>query len=196
MRRLLLENLVYGEETFKVGIAELKNKNKLDQNSLLRMALEFSTDLLAFQLFNPLPIAGVGHLLSASQNALNAWKGGYGIARSLDVEVALYASGQHQIGVALEHVGVRNGLESVALVMVASEEEVLESQFHQVVERLGSEVVPPFSQTEERLRHVMEHFKISETELSNVSESDSLESRFKALTGCVASRISMVSLES
>lgn len=196
MRRLLLENLVYAEETFKVGIAELKNKNELDQKSLLRMALEFSTDLLAFQLFNPLPIVGVGHLLSASQNALNAWKGGYGIARSLDVEVALYASGQHQIGVALESVGVRDGLESVALVMVAPEEEVLESQFHQVVERLGSEVLPPFSQTEERLRHVMEHFKISETELSIVSESDSLESRFKALTGCVESRISMVSLES
>ncbi|MFQ5831210.1 MAG: KEOPS complex subunit Cgi121 [Candidatus Thorarchaeota archaeon] len=193
---MLLENLVYAEETFKVGIAELKNKNELDQKSLLRMALEFSTDLLAFQLFNPLPIVGVGHLLSASQNALNAWKGGYGIARSLDVEVALYASGQHQIGVALESVGVRDGLESVALVMVAPEEEVLESQFHQVVERLGSEVLPPFSQTEERLRHVMEHFKISETELSIVSESDSLESRFKALTGCVESRISMVSLES
>ncbi len=80
--------------------------------------------------------------------------------------------------------------------MVATEEEVLQSQFSQVVERIGIEVVPPFSQTEERLRHVMEHFKISETELSNVSESDSLESRFKALTGCVASRISMVSLES
>ena len=64
------------------------------------------------------------------------------------------------------------------------------------VEQLGDEVVPPFVPTEDRLRCIMEHYGINESELLAVSSSDSLESRYKALEGCVASRVSMVSLES
>jgi tRNA threonylcarbamoyladenosine modification (KEOPS) complex Cgi121 subunit len=196
VKRLLLEILSYGEETFKVIVAELQNNSKSDRATLLRMALEFSKNLLAFQFLKPSLIAGIGHILSAAQNALNAWKGGYGIARSLDIEVALYASGQHQIGVALEHHGVEDGLDSVALVMIDTDETKLVSQFRLAVEQLGDEVVPPFVPTEDRLRCIMEHFDISESEILAVSSSDSLESRYKALEGCVASRVSMVSLES
>jgi len=193
---LLLERLVYGEETFKVVIAELKNSDKLNRATLLRMALEFSKNLLAFQFLKPSLIAGIGHILSAAQNALNAWKGGYGIARSLDIEVALYTSGQHQIGVALEHHGVEDGLDSVALVMIDTDETKLVEQFGLAVEQLGDEVIPPFVPTEDRLRGIMVHYGISESEISAASSSDSLESRFKALEGCVASRVSLVSLES
>ncbi|MHA2378151.1 MAG: KEOPS complex subunit Cgi121 [Candidatus Thorarchaeota archaeon] len=193
---MLLESLVYGEETFKVAIAELTNKNGLGRDPLLRMAMDFSKNLLAFQFLKPSLIAGIGHLLSASQNALNAWKGGYGIARSLDIEVALYASGQHQIGVALEHLGVEDGLDSIALVMIDVDEAKLKSEYQSAVEQLGNGVSPPFAPTDGRLRCIMEHFGISETEISTVSSSDSLEARFKALEGCVASRVSMVSLES
>lgn len=196
MRPLLLESLSYGEEAFKVVIAELQNKSKSNRATLLRMALEFSKNLLAFQFLKPSLIAGIGHILSAAQNALNAWKGGYGIARSLDIEVALYASGQHQIGVALEHHGVEDGLDSVALVMIDTDEAKLTSQFRRAVEQLGDEVVPPFAPTEDRLRCIMEHFGIGESEILAVSSSDSLESRYEALEGCVASRISMVTLES
>ncbi len=196
MNRLLLERLVYGEETFKVVIAELKNSDKLNRATLLRMALEFSKNLLAFQFLKPSLIAGIGHILSAAQNALNAWKGGYGIARSLDIEVALYTSGQHQIGVALEHHGVEDGLDSVALVMIDTDETKLVEQFGLAVEQLGDEVIPPFVPTEDRLRGIMVHYGISESEISAASSSDSLESRFKALEGCVASRVSLVSLES
>ncbi len=193
---MLLERLVYGEETFKVVIAELKNSDKLNRATLLRMALEFSKNLLAFQFLKPSLIAGIGHILSAAQNALNAWKGGYGIARSLDIEVALYTSGQHQIGVALEHHGVEDGLDSVALVMIDTDETKLVEQFGLAVEQLGDEVIPPFVPTEDRLRGIMVHYGISESEISAASSSDSLESRFKALEGCVASRVSLVSLES
>jgi len=193
---LLLERLVYGEETFKVVIAELKNSDRLNRATLLRMALEFSKNLLAFQFLKPSLIAGIGHILSAAQNALNAWKGGYGIARSLDIEVALYTSGQHQIGVALEHHGVEDGLDSVALVMIDTDETKLVEQFGLAVEQLGDEVIPPFVPTEDRLRGIMVHYGISESEISAASSSDSLESRFKALEGCVASRVSLVSLES
>lgn len=196
MNRLLLERLVYGEETFKVVIAELKNSDRLNRATLLRMALEFSKNLLAFQFLKPSLIAGIGHILSAAQNALNAWKGGYGIARSLDIEVALYTSGQHQIGVALEHHGVEDGLDSVALVMIDTDETKLVEQFGLAVEQLGDEVIPPFVPTEDRLRGIMVHYGISESEISAASSSDSLESRFKALEGCVASRVSLVSLES
>jgi tRNA threonylcarbamoyladenosine modification (KEOPS) complex Cgi121 subunit len=196
VKRLLLESLSYGKESFKIVIAELQNSSKSGRATLLRMALEFSKNLLAFQFLNPSLIAGMGHILSAAQNALNAWKGGYGIARSLDIEVALYTSGQHQIGVALEHHGVEDGLDSVAVVMIDTDETKLVSQFHLAVEQLGDEIVPPFVPTEDRLRSIMEHFGIGEREILAISSSNSLESRYKALEGCVASRVSMVSLES
>ncbi len=194
--QLLLESLSHSEETFKVVVAELQNSSKADRATLLRMALEFSKDLQAFQFLKPSLIAGSGHILSAAQNALNAWRGGYGIARSLDIEVALYASCQHQIGVALEHHGVEDGLDSVALVMIDTDEAKLVSQFRHAIEQLGEEIAPPFVPTEDRLRCIMEHFGIGESEILAVSSSDSLESRAKALEGCVASRVSMVSLES
>lgn len=190
-----LETLTYGDEVFHVGIGELRNAKGLNKDAMISLASEKAEGVVAVQLLDSALIAGEEHLLSAAQNALNAWKGNYLIARSLDVEILLYASGQHQIGVALEKLGVTDESKSVAAVVLTKAESNLKSHVDQIVDRLGPSVQRPFAPTEERLQYIMMHFGINEAEITAVASSDSLEARYHALSGCVTSRVSMVALE-
>jgi tRNA threonylcarbamoyladenosine modification (KEOPS) complex Cgi121 subunit len=191
-----LETLTYEKEVFHVGIGELRNDKGLSKDAMISLASEKGEGIIAVQLLDSALVAGEEHLLSAAQNALNAWNGEYAISRSLDVEILLYASGQHQIGVALKKLGLNEDSTSLAIVILASDELSLKSHADKVVEKLGSEVQPHFAPTEERIRSIMQYFEIAETEIAAISKSDSLVARYKALSGCVTSRVSMVALES
>jgi KEOPS complex subunit Cgi121 len=190
------ETLTYENEVFHVGIGELTNAKALKKDEMVSLASEKNEGIIAVQLLDSALVAGEVHLLSAAQNALNAWKGTYAIARSLDVEILLYASGQHQIGVALDRLGIKDESTSVAAVVLATDESNLKSHVSYLVDKLGPEVQRPFTPTEERIQYVMMHFGINEAEITAVASSDSLEARYQALSGCVASRVSMVALES
>ena len=191
-----VETLTYENEVFHVGIGELTNAKALSKDEMVSLASEKTKGIIAVQLIDSPLIAGEVHLLSATQNALNAWKGTYAIARSLDVEILLYASGQHQIGVALDKLGIKDESKSVAAVILAADESSLMNHVGHLVDRLGPEVQHPFAPTEEQIQYVMMHFGINETEINAVASSDSLEARYQALSGCVTSRVSMVALES
>ena len=191
-----VETLTYENEVFHVSIGELTNAQALNKDEMVSLASEKNEGIVAVQLLDSPLVAGDVHLLSAAQNALNAWKGNYAIARSLDVEILLYASGQHQIGVALDKLGIKDESTSVAAVVIATDESNLKSHVDYLVDKLGPEVQPPFAPTEERIQNVMMHFGINEAEIAAVASSDSLEARYHALSGCVTSRVSMVALES
>jgi KEOPS complex subunit Cgi121 len=191
-----VETLTYEDEVFHVGIGELANAKSLSKDEMVSLASEKKDGIIAIQLLDSTLVAGEVHLLSATQNALNAWKGTYAISRSLDVEILLYASGQHQIGVALDKLGIKDESTSVAAVVLAADESNLKSHVDYLVDKLGPEVQPPFAPTEELIQNVMIHFGINEAELAAVASSDSLEARYQALSGCVTSRVSMVALES
>ncbi|MHA2386043.1 MAG: KEOPS complex subunit Cgi121 [Candidatus Thorarchaeota archaeon] len=191
-----VETLTYEDEVFHVGIGELANAKSLSKDEMVSLASEKKDGIIAIQLLDSTLVAGEVHLLSATQNALNAWKGTYAISRSLDVEILLYASGQHQIGVAIDKLGIRYESTSVAAVVLAVDESNLKSHVDYLVDKLGPEVQPPFVPTEERIQNVMMHFGINEAEIAAVASSDSLEARYQALSGCVTSRVSMVALES
>ena len=191
-----VETLTYENEVFHVSIGELTNAQALNKDEMVSLASEKNEGIVAVQLLDSPLVAGDVHLLSAAQNALNAWKGNYAIARSLDVGILLYASGQHQIGVALDKLGIKDESTSVAAVVIATDESNLKSHVDYLIDKLGPEVQPPFAPTEERIQNVMMHFGINEAEIAAVASSDSLEARYHALSGCVTSRVSMVALES
>ena len=193
---MLVEDLIHGDSRLKIGIAEIRNENKLDQDALLNLAKALSTNALACQFLDSTLIAGAGHLLSAAQNALNAQLGGYPIARSLDVEIILYASCQHQIGIALNTLGVKDELESVTLVVVGDTEEIVQDIFTRAISIIGHEISPSFVASASRFETIMTHFGIGIEELDAISSSSKIAHRFEALTKCIASRVSMVSLDS
>jgi tRNA threonylcarbamoyladenosine modification (KEOPS) complex Cgi121 subunit len=190
-----LETLTYKDEVFHVAVGELTNVNLLNKEEIVSLSSEQIEGIMAVQLLDSALVAGAMHLLSAAQNALNAWKGKYAISRNLAVEILLYASGQHQIGVALDKLGVNDETTSIAAVILATDESKLKSHIDYLIDEIGPVVPQPFAPTEERMQLIMMHFGINDAEITAVSSSESLEARYQALSGCVISRVSMVALE-
>ncbi|MHA1859207.1 MAG: KEOPS complex subunit Cgi121 [Candidatus Thorarchaeota archaeon] len=191
---MLIEELQHGENTYHVGIAVLQNEKQLATAQIVSIAKELAGDVLAIQFLNPVPIAGHIHLLSAVQNALNAWLGGYAISRSLDVEIILYASAQRQISRALELFGVRDDMKHIAVIVVGSADAV-RGISDRLNETIGSELTDPLPVSEERYAQIASVFDISPSEVETIASGTSLKERFEALARCVVSRVSMLALD-
>ncbi|MCF2137429.1 MAG: hypothetical protein K9W43_09375 [Candidatus Thorarchaeota archaeon] len=191
---MLLEEFTRAGDLFHVGITEIQNQSSLEAPKLVTVAHDASTDLLAVQFLSAENIAGPIHLLSAVQNALNAWTGGYAISKSLDVEIILYSSAQNQIGRAFERMGLHGTPETVATVLVGDTVEAVEQVLAKLVQRIGPEVHTPFKAEDARIQRVMALFDITDEEISMLLTGVSLQERLDALGRCVASRVSTVAV--
>ncbi len=191
-----IESIRRGDGLAYVGLTEIENASPLDTPMLVEVAKELSESVLAVQLISPNGVAGAIHLLSAAQNALNAWNGGYAIARSLDVELILYASAQSQIGRAFDMLGLHDTPKTVAVVVIAEHEPDVHSLLDVLFTKIGPEVSNPLSVDQDRMKHIMELFEIGEPEISALSADDSAEARIEALGRCVASRVSILAVDS
>lgn len=179
-----------------IGITEFHNSTNLKQKELIQIAESLSSDILTVQLLNGLLIADEIHLLSAAQNAINAEQGEYMLSRSLDVEILVFASAQRQIGRAIDTLGVYDGLDEIAAVVVGLDEGSVENAIHDLVKRIGKEIIPSFPITKERIARIKNHYEISDKEINTISDTKSLESKMSALSRCLVSRISLVAFES
>lgn len=179
-----------------IGIAELHNSNHLKQKELIQLAASLSSDSLTVQLLNGLLIADETHLLSAAQNAFNAQRGEYMLSRSLDVEIIVFASAQRQIGRALDALGVYDGLDEIAVVIVGNEISSVENTIRDLAEKIGKEVLPSFAATSERIERIKDHYQIGDKEIGAISDSEKTESQLAALSRCLVSRVSLVAFDS
>ena len=179
-----------------IGITELHNSNHLKQDELIQLAKSLSSGSLAVQLLNGLLIADETHLLSAVQNAINAKRGDYMLSRSLDVEIIVFASAQRQIGRALDELGVYDGLDEIAAVVVGTDTSVVEDTIRDLTGKIGNEVIPAFAATNERIERIKDHYQINDKEIRAISDSDKIESQLAALSRCLVSRVSLVAFDS
>lgn len=192
---MLFEKLRQQDSFLGVAIGHLKNDKRLKKDDLVHLSTQKRNRILAVQFLNPAFIVGDLHVLSAAQNALNAWYGGYAVSRGLDVEIAVYASGQPQIGLALESMGLRDNMVSLALVVIGDDDSAVKDTFEETVASVGSEIRPGFPMSADKKRKIMEHFGINDTEIGAISDSDDPGVIREALCRCVASRVSMVAIE-
>lgn len=192
---MLLEKLRQQDSFLGVAIGHLKNEKHLKKDGLVRLSEKTRNGILAVRFLDPTLISGDLHVLSAAQNAVNAWFGGYAISRSLDVEIAVYASGQRQISPALESMGLRDNMSSVALVVIGDDDTAIKHAFGELVRSVGPETSPSFTVGEESKRKIMEHFGINDAEIRAMSDSEDPNDIREALCRCVASRVSMVAIE-
>ncbi|MDF1538674.1 MAG: KEOPS complex subunit Cgi121, partial [Candidatus Thorarchaeota archaeon] len=155
-----LDRLISEENTHSIGIAEFRNENDLGRDKLISLAQQEDERLLAIQLFDASKIVDFNHLLSASQNAVNAWHGGYSKARSLDVETAVYASTQRQINRALDSVGVSDGLERIAVVVIGDDDRAVRDCLDSFEISIGSMIPTPFPANLDRLKALMSLYGI------------------------------------
>jgi tRNA threonylcarbamoyladenosine modification (KEOPS) complex Cgi121 subunit len=192
---VILETVEYEDEIFWVGIAELFNSSHTGKDALIKVASEGEEDIYAIQFLDSSLIVSVGHLLSAAQNAVNAWKGDYMLTRGLDAEVLVYASAQRQIGRAIENLGIHDGLQSIALTVVGGDKKAVRDVITKMVDKVGEEVKPAFVPDRERLERIMHHYSINEKEVKALTDSDEVEIWAEALSKCVVSRVSIVALD-
>jgi tRNA threonylcarbamoyladenosine modification (KEOPS) complex Cgi121 subunit len=190
----LIQKLPYNEDTYFIGLSEISNSKGLGVNQLLDLAKSYSEDLLAIQFFNSNLIASEIHLLSAAQNAINAWRGDYMIARTLDVEIIVYASAQRQIHQALSILGVKDGLSSISVVIIGADEQKVTKILNEIIANVGEEYMQLFLPTDDKIEALMKTFDITESEMQYFVESNDLMNRIKALSRCIASRVTLVAI--
>ena len=179
-----------------IGIAEIHNSKRLKQDEMIQLAASLSSDSLTVQLLNGLLVADETHLLSAAQNAINAKHGEYMLSRSLDVEIIVFASAQRQIGRALDALGVFDGLDEIAVVVVGIDLASVEKTISDLADNIGEETIPSFTATNERIEQMKKHYQISDKEIAAIADSDKVDSQLKALSRCIVSRVSLVAFDS
>ena len=192
---MLIESLLTNSEPMYVGIAEVQNIKHLSKNELVQQSNLQNDDVLATQFLNATLVASPLHLISATQNALNAHTGDYALARSLDIEIIVYASLQHQIGRALEIMGVTDNQRVVGIVVVGSNSDAIRKQINTYISNIGTELDPPFTPDKSTINKIVSAFGINQSELDLLDFGESIESRRDALTRLIVSRVSMVALD-
>jgi tRNA threonylcarbamoyladenosine modification (KEOPS) complex Cgi121 subunit len=192
---LRIELYEYDDKSQNIGVAEIHNSKNLTQQELVQLAASLSEDSLTVQFLNAFLIADEVHLLSAAQNAINAQQGEYMLSRSLDVEIIVFASTQRQIGRALDALGVYDGIDNIAVVVVSPGSTSVKNTIGEIIKKVGEEVVPPFKATRNRLDQIKHHYQITDKEIDAIEESEATESRMSALARCVASRVALVAFD-
>ncbi|MFW9806350.1 MAG: KEOPS complex subunit Cgi121 [Candidatus Thorarchaeota archaeon] len=190
-----IEQLENDESSVTIGITSFQNSNQMTQNELITLASSLSNGSITIQLLNGLLIADENHLLSATQNAINAKNGNYMRSRSLDVEIIVFASAQRQIGKALDALGVFDGLSEIAVVVVGPDSESVMEKLQSLSKAIGNEIIPPFAASEDRIERIKDHYEITDKEIEAILDSDKLESKLSALSRCIVSRVSLVAFD-
>ena len=179
-----------------VGYAVVDLSEALSTDAIIAIAQSSTSEMKAVQVLDSSLIVDDGHVLSAVQNAVNAQSGSYGKSRTLDVEIAIYASGQRQISRAFELVGVSEATKQALVIIVGSNRSKIETRLTAVIEKLGSEVETPFSPDIKRLRDIQRIYEIADTEIATYTSSSDPIDLQQALSKCVSSRVSLVALDS
>lgn len=192
---MILETVEYENEIFWAGLAEVFNSSHMGTDALVKLASEKDEGIYAIQFLDSSLIVSIGHLLSAAQNAVNAWKGDYMLTRGLDAEILVYASAQRQISRAIENLGIRDGLQSIALVVVGGSKKDVRNVITKMITKVGEEAKTAFVPDRERLERIMHHYGVNEKEVKALTDSDEIEIWAEALSRCVVSRVSLVALD-
>ncbi len=112
-------------------------------------------------LFDAEKIAGFSHIESAVMHAKRSFAEGKQIARSLSMEILVYASGQRQCSLAAKF-GLHAGENSVYVLVLDGDEERAADFVREIVKECK-----PFSPNEERLK---EEFEITDAEMESAGE--------------------------
>ncbi len=99
-------------------------------NALLKWASALEAEVV---LMDADKVCGADHLASAEFHARRAFESGSNAANTLGMEVILYASGERQISKAKKKMGLHQGTERVAMVLLGPPE----AELDEVLEELG-----------------------------------------------------------
>jgi KEOPS complex subunit Cgi121 len=140
-------------------------------------------------------VAGSRYLFLATYNALKSFRSKQPIARSLGMEILLYAAGKRQIGEALKNVGITSATRKIATIAVGkSRVQVLESAaaLRDILKKEESDdLVDKWDQ--DRIRRVRCVFGIGDKEIEALRHKN--EDAVKALEHLAIERSAMLAIK-
>ena len=121
-----------------VAIGGFRVNKVKDPKALVRSISVAVTPHLA-QILDAKKVAGREHLFMAAVNAAKSTETGMAVSKSITVEALLYASAQDQITKALRMLGVSPKSTTIALIVFAHSQEVVELAYSKAAKHLGEE---------------------------------------------------------
>jgi len=96
---------------------------------------------VVIQAMNADVIFGEKHLISAAKHAMRAFKQKTNSTNSLAMETMLYASGERQIKLAIEKMGVQKNKSNIALVLISeAKEQVSQKNVDEIIDSLNLKI--------------------------------------------------------
>jgi KEOPS complex subunit Cgi121 len=148
-------------------------------------------DGASLQFFDAERVAGPQHLYFAAVNALNAFKKGSNVSKSLAVEALLYASAQRQITKAVKMLGIKQDSSKVAVLIIAKNKRENDAYTSLVTKVIHSERDDSVLElTDKKIMTIKELFSISDVEFEAKLKREGLEK--EALTDLVIERTALL----
>lgn len=176
-----------------LAVAGFRDVKMADVEDFLESVRKCLAKNVEVQFFDAGLVATWQHLFFAALNALNAFKNGMNISKSLAVEMLLYASAQRQIRKALNLLGIKPNSEAIAVLVVGKKVDDVEAALQAISKIVGGkrdDTVLEFSQ--KKIEAIRKAFDISDKELEAVVKGNDLE---QALVNLVIERVALLATE-
>ncbi|MEM3565906.1 MAG: KEOPS complex subunit Cgi121 [Candidatus Bathyarchaeia archaeon] len=176
-----------------VAIAGFRDVKIADVEDFLETVRKCLAKNVEAQFFDAWLVVTWQHLYFAALNAINAFKNGINISKSLAVEMLLYASAQRQIRKAMSLLGVKPNCEAIAVLVVGEKAEDVETALQVISNVVGGrrdDAVLELSR--EKIGVIREAFEISDAELEAIVKGNDL---MQALVNLVIERVALLATE-
>ncbi len=176
-----------------VAFAGFRNVEIADVEGFLETVRKCLARNVEAQFFDAGLVATWQHLYFAALNALNAFKNGLNISKSLAVETLLYASAQSQIRKAMELMGIKPNSEAIAVLVLGEKASDVEAALKAMSEIVGGQRDDAvLGVSREKINAIRKAFDISDVELEAVMRGNDLE---QALVNLVIERVALLATE-
>ncbi|MFX0162995.1 MAG: KEOPS complex subunit Cgi121 [Candidatus Hodarchaeota archaeon] len=159
------------------------------------------THSVTIQLFNSDLIATKQHLQISAYHALKAFKEKRNIAEKINMEIMLYASGQRQIGKAINLLGIKPENKQIAAIIITKENKNnkskdLENVIKKLLQILKAKESPKVLEITEKKRNIIcKKFDITEKMLKATIKERTEKAINNAITELILEKIALLALE-
>jgi len=176
-----------------VAIAGFKGVKIADVEGFLETVKRHLAKNMEAQIFDAELVATWQHLYFAVLNALNAFKNGVNISKSLAVEMLLYASAQRQIRKAVEFLGVKPHTKAIALVIIGERADDVKATLQVLSKAVGGKRDDTALEiSREKMQIIRKVFDISDMELEAVMKGNNTK---QALIDLIIERMALLATE-
>jgi KEOPS complex subunit Cgi121 len=155
---------------------------------------------VTIQLFNNNLIATKQHLQISAYHALKAFKEKRNIAEKINMEIMLYASGQRQIGKAINLLGIKPDNKQIAAIIITKEKnndiKVHENVKKKLLKILKAKESPKVLEITEKKRNIIcKKFNITEKMLKAITKEKTEKAINNAITELILEKTALLALE-